>query len=58
MIDLEVPAVPLTWAGARAWVHIEYRAAPLAAQLARRVKQVFVSRLGSADATPAGADPF
>ncbi len=58
VIDLEVPAVPLTWAGARAWVHIEYRAAPLAAQLARRVKQVFVSRLGSADATPAGADPF
>lgn len=58
VVDLEVPDVPLTWAGARAWVRIEYRPMPAAQQFMRRVRQVFVSRLGGGDPVPPAQDPF
>jgi putative peptide zinc metalloprotease protein len=58
VVDLEVPQVPLTWAGARAWVRIEYAPMPPVAQLMRRMRQVFVSRLGGDDAVPTALDPF
>jgi putative peptide zinc metalloprotease protein len=58
VIDLDVPDVPLAWAGARTWVRIEYQPMPVAGQLMRRLKQVFVSRLGGGDPAAPAQDPF
>lgn len=59
VVDLEVPDAPLVWAGARAWVRLEHRPAPVATQVARRVKQVFFSRIGGGGhAAPSAVDPF